>query len=268
MIHTIEARSVTLGYGTKVISPHLDIQIDKPEIVSIIGPNGSGKSTLIKALSRLLPPASGSVLLDGKDIHHMRPNDVARIMAILPQSVQAPSDITVYDLVSYGRSPYQKFFAKVSGVDKDHMLEAISATGMMAFIHRRLDTLSGGERQRAWLAMALAQQPQILMLDEPTTYLDIFHQLELMKLIQRLHQERQIAVVMVLHDLNHAARFSNRVIAVKNGEIFADGAVADVFTADKIKRLYGVETTVMTIEQGGSSHLVCFPHDVCLQYGA
>ena len=268
MIHTIEARSVSLGYGTKVISSHLDIRIDKPEIVSIIGPNGSGKSTLLKALSRLLPPASGSILLDGKNIHQMRPNDVARIMAILPQSVQAPSDITVYDLVSYGRSPYQKFFAKVNETDKDRMLEAIQATGMLEFIHRRLDTLSGGERQRAWLAMALAQQPQILMLDEPTTYLDIFHQLELMKLVQRLHQERRIAVVMVLHDLNHAARFSSRVIAVKNGAIFADGAVADVFTADTIKRLYGVETTVMTIEQGGTSHLVCFPHDVCMQYGA
>ena len=268
MIHTVEARCVTLGYGAKVISPHLDLRIDKPEIVSIIGPNGSGKSTLLKALSRLLPPTSGSILLDGKNIHQMRPNDVARIMAVLPQSVQAPSDITVFDLVAYGRSPYQKIFAKVSEGDKDRMLEAIQATGMIEFIHRRLDTLSGGERQRAWLAMALAQQPKILMLDEPTTYLDIFHQLELMKLVQRLHQEMRIAVVMVLHDLNHAARFSNRVIAVKSGEIFADGAVADVFTADTIKRLYGVETTVMTIEQGGNSHLVCFPHDICLPCGA
>lgn len=268
MIHSIEARAVTLGYGEKVISPYIDLRIDKAEIISIIGPNGSGKSTLLKALSRLLPPQAGGILLDGKDIHRMRPNDVARIMAVLPQSVQAPGDITVHDLVAYGRSPYQAFLAKTSETDKSHILEAIQATGMTGFIHRRLDTLSGGEKQRAWLAMALAQQPQILLLDEPTTYLDIFHQLELMKLVQRLHQERQIAVVMVLHDLNHAARFSQRVIAVKQGEVFADGAVPEVFTAAILKQLYGVETTVMTVEQGGKAHLVCYPHDICLPCGA
>jgi iron complex transport system ATP-binding protein len=244
------------------------LRIDKPEIVSIIGPNGSGKSTLLKALSRLLPPQAGSILLDGGDIHRMQPNDVAKIMAVLPQSVQAPSDLTVYDLVSYGRSPYQRMFAKVSETDKSRVLDAIQATGMTELIHRRLDTLSGGERQRAWLAMALAQEPQILMLDEPTTYLDIFHQLELMQLVQRLHRERQIAVVMVLHDLNHAARFSQRVIAVKQGNVFADGTVSEVFTAANLKQLYGVETTVMTVEQGGFSHLVCFPHDICLPCGA
>ncbi len=268
MSHCIEARSVLLGYGAKVVATRLDLCIDKPEMVSIIGPNGSGKSTLLKALSRLLPPKAGSVLLDGKDIHRMTPNEVARIMAVLPQSVQAPSDITVHDLVSYGRSPHQRMFSAVSEVDKSQVADAIIATGMTEFVHRRLDTLSGGERQRAWLAMALAQQPQILMLDEPTTYLDIFHQLELMKLVQRLHQERQITVVMVLHDLNHAARFSQRVIAVKAGKVFADGAVNEVFTANTLKQLYGVETTVMTVKQGGDEHLVCFPHDICLSCGA
>ncbi|WP_371363976.1 Petrobactin import ATP-binding protein FpuD [Sporomusa rhizae] len=268
MSHCIEARSVLLGYGAKVVATRLDLCIDKPEMVSIIGPNGSGKSTLLKALCRLLPPKTGSVLLDGKDIHRMPPNEVARIMAVLPQSVQAPSDITVHDLVSYGRSPHQSMFATVSEIDKSQVMDAIIATGMTEFVHRRLDTLSGGERQRAWLAMALAQQPQILMLDEPTTYLDIFHQLELMKLVQRLHQERQITVVMVLHDLNHAARFSQRVVAVKAGKVFADGAVNEVFTANTLKQLYGVETTVMTVKQGGDEHLVCFPHDICLSCGA
>jgi iron complex transport system ATP-binding protein len=268
MIHMIEARSVTLGYGRKVVSSSLDLKLDKPEIISIIGPNGSGKSTLLKALSRLLPPAKGSILLDGKDIHQMQPNDVARIMAVLPQSIQAPSDITVYDLVAYGRSPYQKLFAQMKNEDKVFILEAIKATGMNTFIHRRLDTLSGGEKQRAWLAMALAQQPQILLLDEPTTYLDIYHQLELMTLVESLHKTMKIAVIMVLHDLNHAARFSNRVIAVKDGKIFADASVERVFTSNTLKELYGVETTVMTVEQGGSAHLVCFPHDICLQHGA
>lgn len=268
MSHCIEARSVALGYGAKVVAPDMDIRIDKPEMISIIGPNGSGKSTVLKALSRLLPPKTGSVLLDGKDIHQMRPNDVARIMAVLPQAAQAPGDMTVYDLVSYGRSPYQGMFSQVSEADKAQVLDSIQATGMTGFVHRRLDTLSGGERQRAWLAMALAQEPQILMLDEPTTYLDIFHQLELMKLVQRLHQERQITVIMVLHDLNHAARFSQRVIAIKEGQVFADGTVQEVFTAELLKQLYGVETTVMIVEQGGNEHLVCFPHDVCLPCGA
>ncbi|MDU4960323.1 MAG: ABC transporter ATP-binding protein [Sporomusaceae bacterium] len=268
MTHSVEARGVTLGYGTKVIAPRIDLRIDKPEIVSIIGPNGSGKSTLLKALSRLLPPQAGGILLDGRDIQQMNPNAVARIMAVLPQSVQAPADLTVFDLVAYGRSPYQGLFSKATDADQDCIWEAIRATGVEAFAYRRLDTLSGGERQRAWLAMALAQEPQILLLDEPTTYLDIFHQLELMNLVQRLQRERQITVVMVLHDLNHAARFSQRIIAVKQGTVFADGRVEEVFTAANLRQLYGVETTVMTVEQGGCSHLVCFPHDICLSCGA
>jgi iron complex transport system ATP-binding protein len=268
MTHRIEARSVTLGYGHKVVSPSLDLTLDKPEIISIIGPNGSGKSTLLKALSRLLPPTKGSILLDGKNIHQMQPNEVARIMAVLPQSIQAPRDLTVYDLVAYGRAPYQKLFAQMKDEDKTFILEAIEATEMNAFIHRRMDTLSGGEKQRAWLAMALAQQPQILLLDEPTTYLDIYHQLELMKLVESLHETRKIAVIMVLHDLNHAARFSNRVIAVKDGQIFADAPVERVFTSKTLKELYGVETTVMTVEQGDRAHLVCFPHGICLPHGA
>lgn len=268
MTHSVEARGVALGYGARVIAPHIDLRIDKPEIVSIIGPNGSGKSTLLKALSRLLPPQAGGILLDGKDIQRLKPDAVARIMAVLPQSVQAPADLTVYDLVSCGRSPYQGVFAKVSETDQRCIWESIQATGVEALAYRRLDTLSGGERQRAWLAMALAQEPKLLMLDEPTTYLDIFHQLELMNLVQRLQRERQITVVMVLHDLNHAARFSQRIIAVKQGAVFADGSVREVFTAANLRQLYGVETTVMTVEQGGNSHLVCFPHDICLPCGA
>ncbi|CVK19277.1 ABC transporter ATP-binding protein [Sporomusa sphaeroides] len=266
--HTMEVRAAKLGYGHKVIAPQLDLVIDKPEVISIIGPNGSGKSTLLKALSRLLPPLAGTVLLDGKDIYSLPPREVARIMAILPQTVHAPGDMTVNDLVSYGRMPYKKMFEQLATADQACMAEALAATGMQAMQHCRLDSLSGGERQRAWLAMALAQQPRLLLLDEPTTYLDLHHQLELMKLVRKLHQDRQLTVVMVLHDLNHAARFSQRIIAVKDGRIFADGSIKEVFTAENLRSLYGVETTVMTVEQGGSSHLVCFPHDTCLAPGA
>lgn len=267
--HTIAAKAIKLGYGGKVIVPNIDVIIDRPEIISIIGPNGSGKSTLLKALSRLLKPLSGCVLLDGRDIHKLPPREVARIMAILPQSVQAPVDMTVCELVTYGRMPYKRMFEKMIAEDEDCINDALAATDMQHMMHRRLDSLSGGERQRAWLAMALAQQPRLLLLDEPTTYLDIHHQLELMKLVRNLYQDRQITVIMVLHDLNHAARFSHRIIAVKDGQVFADGSVAEVFTAENLQALYGVEATVMTLEQGGSSYLVCFPYDsCCLPQGA
>lgn len=268
MISSIEARQVALGYSGKIISPCLDLTISKPEIISIIGPNGSGKSTFLKALSRLLPPETGAILLNGKDIHRMKPNEVARMLAVLPQSVQAPGDMRVYDLVGNGRSPYIGLFGRPAAADQSAIQTAIEATGIDELAHRRLDTLSGGERQRAWLAMALAQQPQILMLDEPTTYLDVHHQLEFMKLVEKLHREMQLTVVMVLHDLNHAARFSHRVIAMKNGKIFADGTPQEVLTTENFRLLYGVEATVMTIEQGGSVHLVCLPHDICSCPGA
>lgn len=262
----IEAKAVALGYAGKMISPCLDIAIRKPEIVAIIGPNGSGKSTLLKAIGRLLPPMTGAILLNGKDIHRMRPNDVARLLAVLPQSVQAPGDMLVYDLVTNGRAPYVSLFGRPNAFDQAAVREALAATGVNELAFRRLDTLSGGERQRAWLAMALAQQPQILLLDEPTTYLDVHHQLEFMKLVERLYREWQLTVVMVLHDLNHAARFSHRIIAMKSGEIFADGVPSAVLTTENLRLLYGVEATVMTIEQGGCAHLVCFPHDICNGY--
>jgi len=268
MTHAIEARTVKLGYGGKVILPGVDLLLNKPEIISIIGPNGSGKSTLLKALSRLLTPLGGSVLLDGKDIHRLPPREVARLMAILPQAAQAPGDMTVYDLVVYGRLPYKRLFERLTAADEAAILVAAEAVGLPDMLYRRLDSLSGGEKQRAWLAMALAQEPHLLLLDEPTTYLDIHHQLELMKLIGRLHRERQLTVLMVLHDLNHAARFSQRLIAVKNGRIFADGPVDEVFTAATLRTLYEVETTVMTLEHGGHSQLVCFAHDSCTVTGA
>lgn len=265
---TIEARKLALGYSGKTISACLDIAIGEPEIVAIIGPNGSGKSTFLKALSRLLPPAAGSVLLNGADIHRLPPKKVARLLAVLPQSVQAPGDLLVQDLVANGRAPYIGLFGQPSAADQEAVRAAAAATGIADLLFRRLDTLSGGERQRAWLAMALAQQPRILMLDEPTTYLDVHHQLEFMKLVRRLHQERQLTVVMVLHDLNHAARFSHRIIAMKNGEIFADGPAGAVLTAANLRTLYGVEATVVMIEQGGTEHLVCLPHDTCSSHGA
>lgn len=263
MTSRIEAQALKLGYGSKVVTACIDLVLDKPEIISIIGPNGSGKSTLLKALSRLLPPLSGGVLLNGRDIHRLPSREVARSMSILPQSVQSPGDMTVYDLVAYGRMPYKSLLARLDEEDQACIQDAIAAAGLRAMLYRRLDTLSGGEKQRAWLAMALAQQPRLLLLDEPTTYLDIHHQLEFMKLMGRLHRDRELTVVMVLHDLNHAARFSQRLIAVKDGSIFADGPVREVFTSETLRALYKVENTVLDVEYGGAFHPVCLPHDSC-----
>lgn len=267
MTCTIEARNLALGYSGKTISACLDLSISEPQIVAIIGPNGSGKSTFLKAISRLLTPEKGTVLLNGTDIHQMRPNEVARSLAVLPQSAQAPGDMLVHDLVVTGRAPYIGLFGQPAATDKAAVMTAVEATGIENLLFRRLDTLSGGERQRAWLALALAQQPKILMLDEPTTYLDVHHQLEFMKLVKNLHEELQLTVVMVLHDLNHAARFCQRIIAMKSGDIFADGKAGEVLTAGNIRSLFGVEATIMTIKQGGSEHLVCFPHDTCSDSG-
>lgn len=258
----LQADKLTLQYGSRIIADELDFNVDKSEIISIIGPNGSGKSTFLKSLGRLLKPTRGTVLLEGKDIQTMNSNEIARKMSILPQSSIAPPDMTVYDLVCYGRMPHQGMFASPGDEDREKIEEALKETNTSAMRYRRLDTLSGGERQRAWLAMAIAQNPQILLLDEPTTYLDIKHQLDLMNLVYKLHKIKKITVIMVLHDLNHAARFSNRLVAVKKGRIFADGNVAEVFTEKILCDLYDVKTSVMTLRQGGKDYPVCFPYDI------
>lgn len=266
---SLEAAGLRLQYGDKVVADNMTVAIDKAEIISIIGPNGSGKSTLLKALGRLLKPSSGTVLLDGKDIQLLNPAEVAKKMAILPQTTAAPGDMTVEDLVWYGRMPHHSMFvANKQERDKQAIMDALQATGLMDMRFRRLATLSGGERQRAWLAMAIAQQPRILLLDEPTTYLDIRYQLELMKLVVNLHKKFGITVIMVLHDLNHAARFSQRLIAVKQGKIVADGAVENIFTEAILSKLYDVSTSVVTIKHDDAEHLVCLPHDVCVAVGA
>lgn len=264
----LSANALKLQYGNRVVADGIDLSVERAGVVSIIGPNGSGKSTLLKGLGRLLKPSGGSVLLDGKDIHALKPWEVAKKMAILPQSASAPGDMTVYDLVCYGRMPYQRMFSRQSQHDLDEVDGALRATGVEEMRFRRLDTLSGGERQRAWIALALAQKPRVLLLDEPTTYLDIRYQLELMKLVERLHHELGITVIMVLHDLNHAARYSDRLIAVKHGRVVADGPVADVFTARMLRDLYEVETTILTIGEGCDARLACFPHDVRMREGA
>lgn len=258
----IEAHNVQAGYGKRLIAKDMSLKVYPSEIISIIGPNGSGKSTLLKALARLLPLAGGEIKLMGKSIWQMNEKEVAKIMAVMPQSTDFPGDVTVRELVSLGRMPHRGFLAEFSDKDREAVDRALELTNMTDYQHRSIIALSGGERQRARLALALAQEPKLLLLDEPTTYLDIRHQLDLMLLVHKLHDELGLTVVMVLHDLNHAARFSSRVVAVKDGHIIADGAVRDVFQEPLIKELYGVENTILELEEAGQKHLVCLPHDV------
>lgn len=258
--HSLHAENLRLQYDQLTIVENINIKFDKPEIISIIGPNGSGKSTILKALCRLLQPTAGAVILNGEDMRAISTEQIAKIISVLPQSATAPTDLSIYDLVAYGRIPHRSFLQSLSAQDKETIRIALAATGLAAMSTRRLDKLSGGERQRAWLAMALAQEPKILLLDEPTTYLDVHHQLELMELVVNLHKERRITVIMVLHDLNHAARYSQRLLAVKQGRIVADGTVDKVFTTAILEDLYEVKALVKTFEHQGQCYPLCFPY--------
>lgn len=258
----LEAKNLSVGYGESVIAKDINLSVEKSDIISIIGPNGSGKSTMLKALARLLPAASGEITLAGTNIQSMNERSLAKIMAFMPQSAEFPGDITVREMVSLGRMPYRGFFDEFSDKDSQAVDRALELTNMLKYQQRSMLALSGGERQRARLALALAQEPQVLLLDEPTTYLDIRHQLELMLLVNKLHDELGLTVVMVLHDLNQAARFSNRILAVKDGRIVADGSVAEVFREDIIRELYGVENTILTLEEASHQHPVCLPHGI------
>ena len=258
----LEATHIDIAINQKTIIHDLSLAIPEGKITAIIGPNGCGKSTTLKAIARILPCAKGSISFLGKDIHSLSHREFARCLAILTQSPVAPTDLTVLDLVEMGRFPHRSFLGRGDKDDAQHVAWALEQTNMTSMSHRLLHTLSGGERQRAWIAMALAQRPQVLLLDEPTTYLDVHHQLELMELVVRLHNEMGLTVIMVLHDLNHAARYSERLIALKKGTIMADGPTDEVFTQSVIEELYDVKAVIMRVEANGTQYPVCFPYSV------
>ncbi len=222
----------------------VSFQLKKGEIVSIIGANGSGKSTVLRLLTKLINPDDGSVYLEGKRIDEMSQKLIAKKLTMLPQVHDHNIDLTVYDLIKYGRNPFQKWYEGIRAEDKDIIEFAISATNLEHMRHRPLQSLSGGERQRAWIAMSLAQMPDILLFDEPTTYLDISHQLEVMELIKRLNDENGITIVMVLHDLNQAARYSHRLIAMKDGGIVREGPPNKVFSRDFFEDIFGIDVSI------------------------
>lgn len=254
--HHLTAEAVTLGYGDRVIVDGLSLEIAPGVVTTVIGPNGCGKSTLLRSLGRLLRPSAGQVVLDGKAISTMRTKDVARIVGMLPQTPIAPEGLTVADLVARGRHPHQSWIQQWSAGDEDAVAAALAQTGIADLADRPLDELSGGQRQRAWISMALAQGTDILLLDEPTTYLDLAHSLEVLDLVDRLHDDFGRTVVMVLHDLNLAIRYSDRLVVMAAGRIVAQGAPAEIVTAELLREVFRLEATVLDDPMSGRPLIV------------
>ncbi|MFI8973779.1 ABC transporter ATP-binding protein [Nocardia asteroides] len=252
----LAADSVSLGYGERVIVDELSIEIAPGVVTTVIGPNGCGKSTLLKSLGRLLRPRAGQVVLDGKAITSMKTKDVARVIGMLPQTPVAPEGLTVADLVARGRHPHQSWLRQWSADDETEVAAALAQTGIADLAERTLDELSGGQRQRAWISMALAQGTDILLLDEPTTYLDLAHSLEVLDLVDRLHAEFGRTVVMVLHDLNLAIRYSDELVVMSAGRIVAQGKPADIVSAELLAEVFGLEATVLTDPVSGRPMIV------------
>lgn len=236
--------NLNVNYGDKKIVKNVNFQINSGEIVTIIGPNGSGKSTLIKAISRCLKPAEGSVYLDKVDINKINTKEIARKLAVLPQVKNVSSDVSVEELVSYGRYPHLKFGKRLCKEDSDIVEWALEKTGLIEMRKRFVTTLSGGERQRAWIAMSLAQKPKILLLDEPTTYLDISYQLEVLELVKELNETLGITVAMVLHDLNQAARYSDKILVINNGELCQYGTPDKIIKKCLLKDIFRIDADI------------------------
>ena len=238
------ADAVTVGYDRRIISRDLSVQIPDGSFTVIVGPNACGKSTLLRSLSRLITPTAGQVVLDGRSIASFKAKEVAQVLGLLPQTALAPDGITVADLVARGRHPHQGLMRRWSVADEDAVLAAMAATGITDLSGRLVDELSGGQRQRVWVAMVLAQQTPLLLLDEPTTFLDIAHQIELMELFTDLNEQGS-TLVAVLHDLNQAARYGTHLIAMKEGRIVAEGAPAEIVTAELVEEVFGLRCLVV-----------------------
>jgi iron complex transport system ATP-binding protein len=247
----LRTESVTVGYGGDPVVNDLSIALADGRVTTIVGPNGCGKSTLLRTMSRLLKPTSGTVLLDGESVHDRHTRDVARTMALLPQSPIAPDGLLVRDLVGRGRHPHQRWFSQWSPEDERIVDLALEMTDTADLRDRPLDQLSGGQRQRAWIAMTLAQDTDLLLLDEPTTYLDLAHQVEVLDLVTRLNRERGRTVVMVLHDLNLAARYSDTIVVMKDGVIVTEGSPGDVFTPAMLATTFGLQADVLSDPRTG-----------------
>lgn len=248
----LAGRGLQVGYDQRAVLHELDIDIPDGSFTVIVGPNACGKSTLLRSLARLLKPSEGAVLLDGRAIESYSAKDVARVVGLLPQSSIAPDGITVVDLVSRGRFPHQKLLRQWSEVDERAVRSAMAATSVLDLATWPVDELSGGQRQRVWVAMALAQQTPLLLLDEPTTFLDIAHQVELLDLFARLNRDSGRTLVAVLHDLNQASRYADNLLAMKDGRVVAQGAPRDIVTAELVFEVFGLRSRIIPDPESGT----------------
>ncbi|GAA2674018.1 MULTISPECIES: ABC transporter ATP-binding protein [Actinosynnema] len=243
--HTLAVEDLTIGYGDRTVISGLDLEIPPGRITVIVGANACGKSTLLRSMSRLLAPKGGKVLLDGKLVHKMPAKELARVMGLLPQAPIAPEGITVTDLVGRGRHPHQGIMSRWSKEDDVAVAAALDATSTADLAERSVDELSGGQRQRVWIAMVLAQQTDLLLLDEPTTFLDVSHQVEVLDLLTDLNRARGTTIVMVLHDLNLAARYADHLIALADGALHSAGPAEEVLTEEGVRATFGLDCRVI-----------------------
>ena len=258
----LATRDLTLGYGGEPVVRDLTLEIPDGRVTVVVGPNACGKSTLLRGLARLLRPRSGAVLLDGRPIHEQPTRTVARTLGLLPQHPVAPEGVTVAELVGRGRHPHQGLWRRSSAHDAEAVERALAETGTSSLADAPVAELSGGQRQRVWIAMALAQETDLLLLDEPTTYLDLTHQIEMLDLVAALNAERATTVVMVLHDLGLAARYADHLVAMRAGVVAAQGAPADVLTEEMVREVFALDARVIADPESGTPLVVprCSPH--------
>lgn len=257
-MHVLETKDLTLAYGDQIIIDHLNITIPYGEITVLIGSNGCGKSTLLRSMARLLKPQSGAILLDGETMMKLPTKDIAKKLAILPQGPVSPEGLTVLQLVKQGRYPYQKWYQQWSSKDEEIVHHALHSTGMTELSERLVDSLSGGQRQRAWIAMTLAQDTNTILLDEPTTYLDLTHQIEVLDLLFELNEKEKRTIVMVLHDLNLACRYAHNIIAVKDKAVFAQGKPEDIINRELVQKVFNLDCVVVADPVFGTP--MCVPY--------
>ncbi len=256
---TLSTHNLTLAYDQAVVIDGMSVSIPSGQITALVGPNGCGKSTLLRGLARLLAPRGGAAYLDGKAIHQMPTRELAKQLGILPQSPVAPEGLTVRELVAQGRYPHQSWFQQWAADDEAAVVRALELTGMTELAERPVDALSGGQRQRAWIAMTLAQETPVILLDEPTTFLDLAHQLEVLQLLERLNRVEGRTIVMVVHDLNHATRHASYLVALKAGAVVAAGPPTEVVTPALLRDVFGVEGIVVPDPRSGVP--------LCIAYG-